>query len=346
MLRCSTMPRPASAARGACSSTWARRPRRWPPTAPLQRRPRPPARACWCRSAATSPPAGPHPAGGWPIHVTDDHRDGADAPGQTVADRARAAWRPPASSARWWSLRDGPMHHILDPRDGLPVRSGVAHRERRRGDLRGGQHRLHRGDRARRRRAGWLASTGPAGTAWSTLDGTARSSAAGRGDRGTERYWYLTRASGTVALILLTLSVVDRHRGVRPGASPALAAVRDRRHPPHRLAAGASRSWSSTSPPPCWTASRRSRCVDAVIPFAGSYRPLWLGLGAVAFDLLLAVVDHQPGARPDRSPNLAGGALAGVSRVAGSAACTGWAPAATCAWAGCSPSTCCVPQSC
>jgi DMSO/TMAO reductase YedYZ heme-binding membrane subunit len=29
--------------------------------------------------------------------------------------------------------------------------------------------------------------------------------------------------------------------------------------------------------------------VNAVIPFTGSYRPLWLGLGAVAFDLLLAV---------------------------------------------------------
>jgi hypothetical protein len=29
--------------------------------------------------------------------------------------------------------------------------------------------------------------------------------------------------------------------------------------------------------------------VDAVVPFIGSYRPFWLGLGAVAFDLLLAV---------------------------------------------------------
>jgi len=29
---------------------------------------------------------------------------------------------------------------------------------------------------------------------------------------------------------------------------------------------------------------------DAFIPFAGSYRPFWLGLGAVAFDLLLAVI--------------------------------------------------------
>jgi hypothetical protein len=32
------------------------------------------------------------------------------------------------------------------------------------------------------------------------------------------------------------------------------------------------------------------RVVDAVLPFASAYRPLWLGLGAVALDLLLAVV--------------------------------------------------------
>ncbi|MFL5884962.1 MAG: ferric reductase-like transmembrane domain-containing protein, partial [Thermoleophilaceae bacterium] len=30
--------------------------------------------------------------------------------------------------------------------------------------------------------------------------------------------------------------------------------------------------------------------VDAVVPFASSYRPVWLGLGAVAFDLLVALV--------------------------------------------------------
>ncbi len=29
--------------------------------------------------------------------------------------------------------------------------------------------------------------------------------------------------------------------------------------------------------------------LDAFVPFAGAYRPFWLGLGAVAFDLLLAV---------------------------------------------------------
>jgi sulfoxide reductase heme-binding subunit YedZ len=32
------------------------------------------------------------------------------------------------------------------------------------------------------------------------------------------------------------------------------------------------------------------RLADAVLPFGSAYRPLWLGLGAMAFDLLLALV--------------------------------------------------------
>jgi sulfoxide reductase heme-binding subunit YedZ len=32
------------------------------------------------------------------------------------------------------------------------------------------------------------------------------------------------------------------------------------------------------------------KIVDAFIPFVSSYRPLWLGLGAVAFDLILAII--------------------------------------------------------
>jgi sulfoxide reductase heme-binding subunit YedZ len=32
------------------------------------------------------------------------------------------------------------------------------------------------------------------------------------------------------------------------------------------------------------------RLVDVVIPFGGVYRPLWLGLGALALDLLLALI--------------------------------------------------------
>ncbi|MEI7778206.1 MAG: ferric reductase-like transmembrane domain-containing protein [Actinomycetes bacterium] len=30
--------------------------------------------------------------------------------------------------------------------------------------------------------------------------------------------------------------------------------------------------------------------VNAVVPFSGNYRPIWLGLGALAFDLLLAII--------------------------------------------------------
>src|SRR5215469_17861594 len=29
---------------------------------------------------------------------------------------------------------------------------------------------------------------------------------------------------------------------------------------------------------------------DAFIPFVGSYRPFWLGLGAISFDLMLALI--------------------------------------------------------
>src|SRR5207248_9285466 len=32
------------------------------------------------------------------------------------------------------------------------------------------------------------------------------------------------------------------------------------------------------------------RWIDAVVPFTSQYKPLWLGLGAVAVDLLLAVI--------------------------------------------------------
>ena len=33
-----------------------------------------------------------------------------------------------------------------------------------------------------------------------------------------------------------------------------------------------------------------NRWIDAVLPFASQYKPFWLGLGALAFDLMLAVI--------------------------------------------------------
>jgi sulfoxide reductase heme-binding subunit YedZ len=101
-------------------------------------------------------------------------------------------------------------------------------------------------------------------------------------------YWYLTRASGAVALILLTVALVV---GIA-----AIGRVSSRRWP--RFAVdGLHRSSSLLALAflivHIVTAVLDSfapiSLVDAVVPFAGSYRPLWLGLGAAAFDLLLAV---------------------------------------------------------
>jgi thiamine biosynthesis lipoprotein len=57
---------------------------------------------------------------GWAIHVTDDHRSGPDAPGQTVtiADGGLAT---SSTVARRWLRHGRVMHHILDPATGEPV---------------------------------------------------------------------------------------------------------------------------------------------------------------------------------------------------------------------------------
>jgi len=66
--------------------------------------------------------AGAAPAGGWSIHVTDDHRAGASAPGQTIAisDGALAT---SSTTTRRWLRGEVAMHHIVDPRTGLPAQS-------------------------------------------------------------------------------------------------------------------------------------------------------------------------------------------------------------------------------
>jgi methionine sulfoxide reductase heme-binding subunit len=105
---------------------------------------------------------------------------------------------------------------------------------------------------------------------------------------GPSAYWYLTRSTGAVALVLLTLSVVlgvvdvsrfssvrwprfvlgSLHRNVSLLAVAFLLV--------HILTAVLD-SFAPIS------------LIDAIVPFGGSYRPFWLGLGAIAFDLLLAV---------------------------------------------------------
>jgi FAD:protein FMN transferase len=65
---------------------------------------------------------GAPPEGGWRVHVTDDHRDGPEAPGQTISISSGGLATSSITARRW--LHGGrPMHHILDPRDAEPVRA-------------------------------------------------------------------------------------------------------------------------------------------------------------------------------------------------------------------------------
>jgi sulfoxide reductase heme-binding subunit YedZ len=100
--------------------------------------------------------------------------------------------------------------------------------------------------------------------------------------------WYLTRGTGVVSLILLTLSValgVANARRVQTPSVPRFVfdAV-------HRYASLLAVSFLLVH---IGTAVLDRfapiRLIDAIVPFGSAYRPIWLGFGAVAFDLLLAV---------------------------------------------------------
>jgi FAD:protein FMN transferase len=64
--------------------------------------------------------AGPAPAGGWRVHVTDDHRAGPDAPGQTVAI-ASGGLATSSTTTRRWRKGAATMHHIIDPATAAPA---------------------------------------------------------------------------------------------------------------------------------------------------------------------------------------------------------------------------------
>jgi sulfoxide reductase heme-binding subunit YedZ len=106
---------------------------------------------------------------------------------------------------------------------------------------------------------------------------------------GPSAYWYLTRSTGAVALLLLTASVAFGVADIRRLQSERwprfvigslhrnislLALVFIVIH----ILTSVLDGFASIS------------LIDAVVPFVGSYRPFWLGLGAVSFDLFLAVI--------------------------------------------------------
>ena len=117
--------------------------------------------------------------------------------------------------------------------------------------------------------------------------------------------WYLTRGSGAVALVLLTLAV----------ALGILTTLRTGSGRWPRFAVNGMHK-NLTLLGIVFVALHVVTTVgdgyapiglkDAIIPFASPYRPIWLGLGAVAFDLLLALVAtsylrHRIGAKTWRS---------------------------------------------
>jgi methionine sulfoxide reductase heme-binding subunit len=101
--------------------------------------------------------------------------------------------------------------------------------------------------------------------------------------------WYLTRATGAVALLLLTGALVLGVADVRrlSTASWPRFIVDSLHRSVSLLALAFLVVHILTSVLDSFTSIS---LVNAVVPFTGSYRPLWLGLGAVAFDLMLAVV--------------------------------------------------------
>ena len=64
--------------------------------------------------------AGPAPAGGWPILVTDDHRAPSLADGQVVAIPA-GGLATSSTTVRRWRTTEGEAHHIVDPCTGRPA---------------------------------------------------------------------------------------------------------------------------------------------------------------------------------------------------------------------------------
>jgi methionine sulfoxide reductase heme-binding subunit len=101
--------------------------------------------------------------------------------------------------------------------------------------------------------------------------------------------WYLTRGTGLVSLLLLSLTMVLGLAQVTELVPPGL---------PRYVATSVHRNASLLAVAflgvHILTAVLDSfvptRLIDAFLPFAAAYRPIWVGFGTLAFDLLLALV--------------------------------------------------------
>jgi methionine sulfoxide reductase heme-binding subunit len=104
----------------------------------------------------------------------------------------------------------------------------------------------------------------------------------------SQALWYLSRGSGIVVLLLLTLAVV---------AGVATAGRWSTHRWPRFVVEGLHRNLSLLATvflgvhisSTVLDTYVNIRWIDAVVPFQALYKPVWLGLGALAFDLFLAL---------------------------------------------------------
>lgn len=105
---------------------------------------------------------------------------------------------------------------------------------------------------------------------------------------GPSALWFLTRGSGAVALVLLTITVALGVLGVRRTELDGM---------PRFVLDGIHRNTSLLAVTFLGIHIATAlldgfvpiSVLDVIVPFGSAYRPLWVGFGAVAFDLILAV---------------------------------------------------------
>jgi DMSO/TMAO reductase YedYZ heme-binding membrane subunit len=102
---------------------------------------------------------------------------------------------------------------------------------------------------------------------------------------GPTTLWYLSRGTGVVSLLLLTAAVVLGVAGPLRARPRSLVAGLHRNVPLLAIAFVVAHVLTTVA-----DGYAPIGVKDAIVPFVSPYRPVWLGLGTVAFDLLLAIV--------------------------------------------------------
>ncbi|MDX6300315.1 MAG: methionine sulfoxide reductase heme-binding subunit [Nocardioidaceae bacterium] len=129
----------------------------------------------------------------------------------------------------------------------------------------------------------------------------------------TDALWFLARGTGTVALVMLTLTVVlgVAVRSGRRTDDLDRFVIADL----HKTASLVGTGLVATHLATLWfDPFAQLRFLDLLVPFAGTYRPLWLGLGTLAVDVLVLLVAssllrHRIGPRAFRAVHWAAYAM-------------------------------------